>query len=58
MASSGDLLLNEKQKKPFVLLKGEVAIIHYSLTTASLAQVDEALNGLDSNLFCRDPVPI
>ena len=58
MASSGDLLLNEKQKKPFVSLKGEVAIIHYSLTTASLAQVDEALNGLDSNLFCRDPVPI
>ena len=58
MASSGDLLLNETQKKLFVSLKDEVTIIHQSLTTASLAQVDEALNGLDSNLFCRDPVPI
>ena len=28
MASCGDLLLNGKQKKPFVLLKGEVTIIH------------------------------
>ena len=28
MASSGDLLLNEKQKKPFVSLKDEVTIIH------------------------------
>ena len=24
------------------------------LTTTSLAQVDKALNGLDSNLFCHD----
>ena len=54
MASSGDLLLNEKQKKPFVLLKDEVTIIHLYLTTASLTQVDEALNGPDSNLFCRE----
>ena len=54
MASSGDLLLNEKQKKPFVSLKDEVTIIHESLTTASLAQVDEALNGPESNLFCPD----
>ena len=46
-ASSGDLLLNEKQKKPFVSLKDEVTIMHLSLTTASLAPVDEALNGLD-----------
>ena len=46
-ASSGDLLLNEKQKKPFVSLKDEVTIMHRSLTTASLAPVDEALNGLD-----------
>ena len=28
MASYGDLLLNGKQKKPCVLLKGEVTIIH------------------------------
>ena len=46
-ASSGDLLLNEKQKKPFVSLKDEVTIMHRSLTTASLTQVDEALNGPD-----------
>ena len=45
MASSGDLLLNETQKKLFVSLKDEVTIIHQSLTTASLAEVDEALNG-------------
>ena len=53
-AFSRDLLLNEKQKKPFVSLNDEVTIIHESLTTASLAQVDKALNGADSNLFCRD----
>ena len=53
-ASSGDLLLNEKQKKPFVLLNYGVNIIHESLTTASLAQVDKALNGPASSLFCRD----
>ena len=40
MASSGDLLLNEKQKKSFVSLKDVVTITH---TTASLAQVDEVL---------------
>ena len=51
-ASSGDLLLNEKQKKPFVSLNHGVTIIHESLTTASL--VDEALNGPDLSLFCRD----
>ena len=53
-ASSGDLLLNEKQKKPFVLLNHGVNIIHESLTTASLAQVDKALNGPASSLFCCD----
>ena len=53
-ASSGDLLLNVKQKKRFVSLKDEVTIIHSSLTSASLAKVDEALSGPDSNLFCRD----
>ena len=53
-ASSKDLLLNEKQKKPFVSIKDEVTIIHLSLTTASLALVDKALNKPDSNLFCRD----
>ena len=52
--SSGDLLLNEKQKKPFVLLNHGVSIIHESPTTASLAQVVKALNGPDSSLFCRD----
>ena len=54
MASSGDLLLNVKQKKPFVSLNDEVTVIHYSRTTASLAQVDETLNWPNSNLFCRD----
>ena len=53
-ASSRNLLLNEKQKKPFVSLNDEVTIIHESLTTASLAQVHKALNGPDPNLFCRD----
>ena len=53
-ASSRDLLLNEKQKKPFVLLNDEVTIIHESLTTASLAQVDKGLNEPEPNLFCRD----
>ena len=37
--SSGDLLLNEKQKKPFVSLNHGVNIIHESPTTALLAQV-------------------
>ena len=53
-ASFGDLLLNEKQKKPFVSLKDEVRITQLFLTAASLAQVDNALNEADSNLFCRD----
>ena len=44
-ASSGDLLLNEKQKKPFVSLKDEVTIMHRSLTTASLTQVERRLTG-------------
>ena len=52
--SSGDLLLNEKQKKPFVSLKHGVSIIQESPTTASLAQVAKALNGPDSSLFCPD----
>ena len=53
-ASFGDLLLNEKQKKPFVLLKDEVTITQSLLTSASIARVDNAPNGDDSNLFCRD----
>ena len=53
-ASFGHLLLNEKQKKPFVSLKDEVSITQLFLTAASLAQVDNALNEADSNLFCRD----
>ena len=53
-ASFGDLLLNEKQKKPFVSLEDEVTIMQSLLTSASLAQVDNAPNGADSNLFCRD----
>ena len=40
LASFGDLLLNKKQKKPFVLLKDEVTITQSLLTSASLAQVD------------------
>ena len=42
--SKRHLLLNEKQKKPFALLNDQVTIIHQSLTTALLAQVDKALN--------------
>ena len=40
-ASFGDLLLNEKQKKPFVSLKDQVTITQSFFTAAS-------------NLFCRD----
>ena len=47
-------MLNEKQKKPFVSLKHQVTITQSFLTAASLAQVDNAPNGADSNLFCRD----
>ena len=53
-ASFGDLLLKEKQKKPFVSLTDQVTITQSFFTAASLAQVDNALNGADSNLFCRD----
>ena len=52
--SFGDLLLKEKQKKPFVSLTDQVTITQSFFTAASLAQVDNALNGADSNLFCRD----
>ena len=52
--SSGDLLLNEKQKKPFVSLNHGVSIIHESPATALLAQVAKALNSPDSSLFCPD----
>ena len=52
--STGDLLLNEKQKKPFVSLKHGVSIIPESPTTASLAQVTKALNGPESSLFCPE----
>ena len=53
-ASFGDLLLNEKQKKPFVSLKDEVTITQSFFTAASLAQVDNAPSEGDANLFCRD----
>ena len=53
-ASFGDPLLNEKQEKPFVSLKDEVTITHSFFTAASLAQVDNAPNEADANLFCRD----
>ena len=53
-ASFGDLLLKEKQKKPFVSLTDQVTITQSFFTAASLAQVDNALNGADSNLFCGD----
>ena len=52
--SSGDLLLKEKQKKPFVSLKDEVTITQSFFTAALLAQLDNALNEADSNLFCHD----
>ena len=53
-ASFGELLLNEKRKKPFVSSKDKVTITQLSLTAASLAQVDNAPNEADSNLFCCD----
>ena len=53
-ASFGDLLFNEKQKKPFVSLKDQVTITQSFLTAASLAQEDNAPIGADSNLFCHD----
>ena len=53
-ASFGDLLLNEKQKKPFVSLKDEVTITQSFFTAASLAQVDKAPNEADVNSFCHD----
>ena len=51
-ASFGDLLLNEKRKKPFVSLKDEVTITQSFFSAASLAQVDNAPNEADSNLIC------
>ena len=45
-ASFGDLLLNEKQKKPFVSLKDQVTITQSFFTAASLAQVENALKEL------------
>ena len=54
MASFGNLLLNEKQKKPFVSLKDEVSITQLFLTAASLAQVYNVLNEAESNLLCHD----
>ena len=50
-ASFGDVLLNEKQRKPFVSLNDEFTIINRFLTTALVAQVDKALNGPDTNLL-------
>ena len=52
--SKWHLLLNEKQKKPFVLLNDQVTIIHQSLTSVLLAQVDKALNQPELNMFCCD----
>ena len=40
--------------KPFVSLKDEVSITQLFLTAASLAQVDNAPNEADANLFCCD----
>ena len=47
-------MLNEKQKKPFVSLKDQVTITQSFLTAASLAQVNNAPNGADSNFFFCD----
>ena len=47
-------IVKRKTKKPFVSLKDQVTITQSFLTAASLAQVDNAPNGADSNLFCRD----
>ena len=45
-------IVKRKQKKPFVSLKDQVT--QSFLTAGSLAQVDNAPNRADSNLFCRD----
>ena len=49
MASYGDILFNGKQKKPFAKRWS-----HYNTV---ISQVNEALNGPDSNLFCPDLGP-
>ena len=52
--SSGDLLFNEKLKKPFVSLSFIIRIITLISCCCSLAQAIKVLNGADVNLFCRD----
>ena len=59
-------MLNEKQKKPFVLLNGKVMeawhlppallfiLLHYSFSIAWLAQANKTLDGLYLGLFCCD----
>ena len=47
-------IVKRKTKKPFVSLRDEVTITQSLLTSVSLAQVDNAPNGADSNLSCRD----
>ena len=55
---SGDLLLNEKQKKSFVSLSDEVTLIASFSYYCFVAQAGKALNVPGSNLFCRDTSPI
>ena len=47
-------IVKRKTKETFFSLKDKLTITPPSLTSASLAQVDNAPNGADSNLFCRD----
>ena len=54
-ASSRDLLLNEKQKTPFVSLNDEVTIIPWSVTTASLAPVIRRWTGQIRICFAVTP---
>ena len=47
-------IVKRKTKETFVSLKDEVTITPSFITAASLAQVDNAPNEADVNLFCRD----
>ena len=47
-------IVKRKTKETFCFAKGSSDYNTIVLTAASLAQVDNAPNGADSNLFCRD----
>ena len=51
--TSGDLLLNEKLKKPFVSLSDEVTINNTLISYYRFTRTSKALNQPDLNLFCH-----